>query len=29
LASFEEATKTGIGGGDGAQMTVFWSGRKK
>jgi 3-hydroxyisobutyrate dehydrogenase len=29
LASFEEATKNGIGGGDGAQMTVFWSGRKK
>jgi 3-hydroxyisobutyrate dehydrogenase len=29
LASFEEATNTGIGGGDGAQMTVFWSGRKK
>ena len=29
LASFEEATKTGIGAGDGAQMTVFWSGRKK
>jgi len=29
LASFEEATKSGIGGGDGAQMTVFWSGRKK
>ena len=29
LSSFEEATKSGIGGGDGAQMTVFWSGRKK
>lgn len=29
LASFEEATKKGIGGGDGSQMTVFWSGRKK
>jgi 3-hydroxyisobutyrate dehydrogenase len=29
LASFEEATKNGIGGGDGAQMTVFWSARKK
>jgi 3-hydroxyisobutyrate dehydrogenase len=29
LGSFEAATKNGIGGGDGAQMTVFWSGRKK
>jgi 3-hydroxyisobutyrate dehydrogenase len=29
LASFEEATKNGIGGGDGAQMTVFWSGKKR
>ena len=29
LASFEQATKSGIGGGDGAQMTVFWSGQKK
>jgi 3-hydroxyisobutyrate dehydrogenase len=29
LSTFEEATKAGIGGGDGAQMTVFWSGRKK
>jgi 3-hydroxyisobutyrate dehydrogenase len=29
LASFEEAVKKGFGGGDGAQMTVFWSDRKK
>ncbi len=29
LSTFEEATKAGIGGGDGAQMTVFWSGKKK
>lgn len=29
LAGFEEATKSGIGGGDGAQMTVYWSSRKK
>jgi 3-hydroxyisobutyrate dehydrogenase len=29
LASFEEAVKKGFGGGDGAQMTVFWAERKK
>ena len=29
LAGFEDATKHGIGGGDGSQMTVYWSGRKK
>jgi 3-hydroxyisobutyrate dehydrogenase len=28
LASFEEAVKKGFGGGDGAQMTVFWAERK-
>jgi 3-hydroxyisobutyrate dehydrogenase len=29
LSTFEDATKAGIGGGDGAQMTVFWSDKKK
>src|ERR1051325_10326245 len=29
LTGFEDAVKNGFGGGDGAQMTVFWSGRKK
>jgi len=29
LSGFEDATKAGIGGGDGAQMTVYWSSRKK
>ena len=29
LAGFEDATKKGFGGGDGAQMTVFWAERKK
>ena len=29
LSSFEEADKNGLGGGDGAKMTVYWSGRKK
>jgi 3-hydroxyisobutyrate dehydrogenase len=29
LSTFEEATKVGIGGGDGAQMTVYWSDKKK
>ena len=29
LSGFEDATKKGFGGGDGAQMSVFWSGRKK
>ena len=29
LAGFEDATKHGIGGGDGAQMTVYWAQRKK
>jgi 3-hydroxyisobutyrate dehydrogenase len=29
LSTFEEAHKAGIGGGDGARMTVFWSDKKK
>ena len=29
LAGFEDATKHGIGGGDGAQMTVYWSSRQE
>ncbi len=29
LLGFEDATKHGFGGGDGAQMTVYWAGRKK
>jgi 3-hydroxyisobutyrate dehydrogenase len=29
LSTFEDATKAGIGGGDGAQMTVFWSDKRK
>ena len=29
LAGFEEATKKGLGGGDGAQMAVYWAERKK
>jgi 3-hydroxyisobutyrate dehydrogenase len=29
LSTFEDATKAGIGGGDGAQMTVYWSDKKK
>ena len=29
LASFEEATKNGFGGGDGARMPVYWAQRKK
>ena len=29
LSGFEDATKKGFGGGDGAQMTVFWAERKK
>lgn len=29
LAGFEDATQHGIGGGDGAQMTVYWTQRKK
>jgi 3-hydroxyisobutyrate dehydrogenase len=29
LSTFEDATKAGMGGGDGAQMTVFWSDKKK
>ena len=29
LAGFEDATKHGIGGGDGAQIAVYWAGRKK
>jgi len=29
LAGFEEATKAGFGGGDGAQMTVYWSSPRK
>ena len=28
LAGFEDATKHGFGGGDGAQMTVYWTERK-
>jgi 3-hydroxyisobutyrate dehydrogenase len=29
LSGFEDAVKHGIGGGDGAQMTVYWTQRKK
>ena len=29
LAGFEEATEKGLGGGDGAQMAVYWAERKK
>jgi 3-hydroxyisobutyrate dehydrogenase len=29
LASFEEASKSGFGGDDGARMPVYWSSRKK
>ncbi len=29
LAGFEDATKHGFGGGDGARMAVYWAGRKK
>ena len=29
LAGFEDATKHGFGGGDGARMSVYWAGRKK
>jgi 3-hydroxyisobutyrate dehydrogenase len=29
LTGFEDATKRGFGGGDGAQMTVYWTERKK
>ena len=29
LSGFEDATKHGFGGGDGAQMAVYWAGRKK
>ena len=29
LAGFEDAIKQGLGGGDGAQQAVYWSGRKK
>jgi 3-hydroxyisobutyrate dehydrogenase len=29
LSTFEEATKAGIGGGDGAQLSVYWSQRGK
>ncbi len=29
LAGFEAAIKQGLGGGDGAQQAVYWSGRKK
>jgi 3-hydroxyisobutyrate dehydrogenase len=29
LAGFEDATAHGIGGGDGAQMTVYWANRNK
>lgn len=29
LAGFEDATKNGFGGGDGAQMSVYWANRKK
>ena len=29
LAGFEDATKNGFGGGDGAQMSVYWATRKK
>ena len=29
LSGFEDATKAGFGGGDGAQMSVYWAERKK
>jgi 3-hydroxyisobutyrate dehydrogenase len=29
LSGFEEATQKGLGGGDGAQMSVYWAGRQK
>ena len=29
LAGFDDATKHGFGGGDGAQMAVYWANRKK
>jgi 3-hydroxyisobutyrate dehydrogenase-like beta-hydroxyacid dehydrogenase len=29
LAGFEDATAHGLGGEDGARLTVYWSGRKK
>jgi 3-hydroxyisobutyrate dehydrogenase len=29
LAAFEEANKNGLGGGDGAKQSVYWSRRKK
>jgi 3-hydroxyisobutyrate dehydrogenase-like beta-hydroxyacid dehydrogenase len=29
LSGFEDATKAGIGGADGAQMTVYWTQRGK
>jgi 3-hydroxyisobutyrate dehydrogenase len=29
LAGFEDATRNGFGGGDGAQMSVYWAMRKK
>jgi 3-hydroxyisobutyrate dehydrogenase len=29
LAGFEDATKNGFGGGDGARMSVYWAQRKK
>jgi 3-hydroxyisobutyrate dehydrogenase len=29
LAGFEDASKHGIGGGDGSQVSVYWSSRKK
>jgi len=29
LAGFEDATKNGFGGGDGARMSVYWANRKK
>jgi 3-hydroxyisobutyrate dehydrogenase len=29
LAAFEEANKNGLGGGDGAKQSVYWSSRKK
>jgi 3-hydroxyisobutyrate dehydrogenase len=29
LTGFEDATQHGIGGGDGAQITVYWANRKK
>ena len=29
LAGFEEATKNGFGGGDGARMSVYWSSQRK